>query len=156
MKKLISILLAFSFVLSLSTVAFAADPQSKTTNVTYTVNPGYVVTIPESVTLGNTETVSASEVSVAKGEKVVVRITATSGTDNAFTVRNTENAELSYTITDGASATYGINDVILEVAPTDTAKGSGSKDITFTEPADIVYAGTYTGTVTFTVSTEAV
>lgn len=166
MKKLLTLVLALTLTLSLSVTAFAADteiqpgsdgnpnPSTGDTKVTYTVAPAYTVTIPENVTLGNTAIVSIADASVAKGQKVVVKITATSGTANAFTVKSTEGAELTYTVTDDASTTYAIGDTVLEAAPTDTAKGSGSKELTFTAPTDVIYAGNYTGTVTFNVSVE--
>ena len=160
MKKLISVVvLALVIVLTMSVSVFAADTEinngtvnkNGNTNVTYTVAPTYTVTIPESVILGSTATVSAENVVLAKGNQVVVKLTDTSEDDNAFKVK-CEDEALTYTVKNG-DTTVNINDTVLTVNPASSA--TGSTTLSFSEPENVKYAGTYTGTVTFTVSVAA-
>lgn len=162
MKKMITLILAMTMALSVSATAFAAgidqdsNPKTGSTEVTYTVAPSYTVTIPATVTLGNSVTVEASGVKVAKGSQVVVKLTETSGTGNAFTVKTAEGAELKYNVKKGETL-VNIDDTVLSVNPdsaTDGNGASGSTSLSFSLNDTIQYAGTYTGTVTFTVSVD--
>ena len=167
MKKLLTCVLALALVLSLSVTAFAAESsinqgstdKSGSTSINYTVAPAYTVTIPASVTLGNSVTVAASGVKVAKGSQVVVKLTGTSESDNTFEVKTTEGAALTYTVKSDENDTINVNDAVLTVNPdtaTDGNGASGSTKLSFELNDTIQYAGTYTGTVTFTVSVETV
>ena len=122
-------------------------------NVTYTVNPTYTVTIPENVTIGTDgteKTVSAEGVVVKKGKYVSVAL----ADDNDFTVRTQQGAELSYTVTaNGKNLAAGGE--ILAVNPADGKTGSASVTFAIDESA-IQYAGTYTGSATFTIAVKDV
>ena len=156
MKKLFALLLAITMMATLSVTAFAADYDTagdKGMNVTYSVAPAYTVTIPETVTIGAdgaTATVSAEGVVVNKGQYVSVTLAA----DNNFTVKTTEGAELTYTVTaNGANVAAGGE--ILAINPTDGKTGTAT--ITFDiDESDIKYAGTYTGSATFTIAVKPV
>ena len=128
---------------------FTSYPDQRGMNVTYTVDPAYTVTIPTDVTIdGNSTTISAENVVVEKGKYVSVSLAA----DNDFTVATAEGAELTYTVTaNGENIAAGGE--ILAVNPADGK--TGTANITFDiDEAAIQYAGTYTGTATFTVSVE--
>ncbi|MGN0537126.1 MAG: hypothetical protein ACI4M3_04025 [Acutalibacteraceae bacterium] len=175
MKKIITSVLAATFALSATATAFAADttitadengepnPSTGNTTVTYSVAPTYTVTIPEMVQLDtvssnatvNEATIKAENVVVAKGKQVVVKLTGASGTDNAFTVATTdgEGAEITYTVKNG-STYVNIGDAVLTVNP--ESDSSGSSILKFIAPNEVKYAGTYEGTVTFTVSVDDV
>ena len=120
-------------------------------NVTYTVDPTYTVTIPETVTIGTDgteKTVSAEGVVVEKGKYVSVTL----ADDNDFTVRTQQGAELSYTVTaNGASVAAGGE--ILAVNPKDGKIGTATLTFDIDE-STIQYAGTYTGTATFTIAVK--
>ena len=156
MKKLFALLLAITMMATLSVTAFAADYDTtgdKGMNVTYSVAPAYTVTIPETVTIGaegTEKTVSAEDVVVNKGQYVSVTLAA----DNNFTVKTAEGAELTYTVTaNGENVAPGGE--ILAVNPADSA--TGTANITFDiDESDIKYAGTYTGTATFTIAVKDV
>lgn len=154
-KKLLSGLLALTLCSLMSMTAFAADidqgstAQSGSTNVSHSVQPVYTVTIPQSVALGETATISAKDVVVASGKQVAVTLTGTSGDGNAFTLESAEGAVISYTVEmDGSGVS--LNDTVLTVNPKDGT--TGSTTLSFIAPSSITYAGEYTGTVTFTIS----
>lgn len=154
MKKLFALLLAITMMATLSVTAFAADYDTtgdKGMDVTYSVNPGYTVTIPETVTIGadgTEKTVSAADVVVEKGQYVSVTLAA----DNNFTVTSGEGATLTYTVTKGGQP-VAVGDEILAVNPADGKTGSAT--VTFAiDESDIKYAGTYTGSATFTIAVK--
>ena len=158
MKKIITLALVSAMALSVSATVFATDITPETsswidTEVTYNVDPTYTVTIPDTVTLGTSADVSASNVVVAKGSKVVVKLTGTSGTNNAFTVKNTEGEELAYTVKNGTK-NVNVGDTVLTVNPESATTGSATLNFNAPDANSIKYSGTYSGTVTFTVSVE--
>lgn len=145
------------------------DPQ-------YSNDPGYTVTIPASVNIHGTGTaaIEAENVNVAEGCSLNVTLTATSGTDNAFTLALADHKKetLTYTVTlakttvklgtgaDAQETTPGSGvekdgTVVLSI-PGGTADSSGSSTLTFALASGRTekYSGTYSGTVTFTVSGE--
>ena len=154
MKKLFALLLAITMMATLSVTAFAADYDTagdKGMNVTYSVAPAYTVTIPTDVTIdGNSTTISAEGVVVEKGQYVSVTLAA----DNNFTVKTAEGAELAYTVTANGDA-VAAGDEILAVNPEDGKNGTAT--VTFdVDETKIQYAGTYTGTATFTIAVKDV
>ncbi len=173
-KRLITIALAAAMVLSVSATAFAddttinqsSDPATGMTNVNYTVDSTYTVTIPASVTIGsgNAATVSASSVVLEEGKELNVSITGTSGDDDAFTVTNTpvsgEGSDtLTYEVADSDSTSYTLNSEVLTVSASDATAGSGASGsiglyYTLADGNTAKYAGEYTGTMTFTVSID--
>jgi hypothetical protein len=156
MKKLFALLLAITMMATLSVTAFAADYDTtgdKGMTVTYSVAPAYTVTIPETVTIGadgTEKTVSAEGVVVNKGQYVSVTLAE----NNNFTVKTTEGAELTYTVTaNGENVAAGGE--ILAVNPADGKTGTAT--ITFDiDESSIQYAGTYTGSATFTIAVKPV
>ena len=117
------------------------------TTVTYQVDPIYTVTIPATVTLGETATIKAENVVVAKGKQVEVSIADANG----FKATTPEGAELTYTVKNGETA-IAEGDTVLAVNPKDGK--TGETTLSFVAPETIQYAGTYTGTVTFTVAVK--
>jgi len=156
MKKLFALILAITMMATLSVTAFATDYDTtgdKGMTVTYSVNPGYTVTIPETVTIGadgTEKTVSVEDVVVNKGQYVSVTLAA----DNNFTVKTAEGAELAYTVTANGEAVAAGGE-ILAVNPADGKTGTATITFDIDESA-IQYAGTYTGTATFTIAVKDV
>lgn len=133
--------------------AFATDYTAEgnaSTDVTYTSNAAYTVTIPATVALGETATISAENVVLNAGEQLNVTLSGTSETDNAFKL-TTATDSLTYTVSKGEDS-VSVGDVVLNVAAGTT---SGSSDLKFNEPATTPNAGDYTGTVTFTISVKS-
>ena len=156
MKKVLALILFVVMMMTLSVTAFAADYDTtgdKGMTVTYSVAPAYTVTIPETVTIGadgTEKTVSAEDVVVEKGQYVSVTLAA----DNNFTVKTTEGAELTYTVTkDGQPVAAGGE--ILAVNPADGKTGTATITFDIDESA-IQYAGTYKGSATFTIAVKDV
>ena len=156
MKKLFALILAIAMMATLSVTAFAADYDTegdKGMDVTYSVNPGYTVTIPPTVTIGTSGTsaeISAADVVVEKGQYVSVTLAA----DNNFTVTSGEGATLTYTVTaNGKDIAAGGE--ILAVNPADGKTGTATLTFDIDESA-IKYAGTYTGSATFTIAVKDV
>ena len=113
------------------------------------VAPTFTVTIPATVELGNQITVSAENVVVNKGSQVEVSITDASGIGNPFTMTSTAGDSFAYSVTaNGNAISSGAN--VLTVNP-DTAS-AGSVTLKFEKPKKAIYAGTYTGRVTFTIA----
>ena len=121
------------------------DPRS--TTVTYTVDPTYTVTIPATVALGQNATIAAENVVVEKGKQVEVALTDANG----FTVATPQGAKLGYTVKNGETE-VAEGDTVLAVNPKDGK--TGETTLSFVAPTEIQYAGSYTGTVTFTVAVK--
>ena len=156
MKKLFALLLAITMVLSLSVTALAAEidqdtpaPKEGSIAVRYQVAPTYTVTIPATVTLGETAKIEVENVVVEKGRQVEVAITNA----NDFKVATPEGAELTYTVKNG-EAEVAEGDTVLAVNPADGT--TGEITLSFVAPNTIQYAGKYEGTVTFTVAVKPV
>ena len=120
-------------------------PSKSSVTVEYTVAPTYTVTIPATVALGETATIKAENVVVAKGKQVEVALTNANG----FTVATPQGTELGYTVKNGET-TVNEGDTVLTVNP-DNGK-TGETTLTFTTPETVKFAGDYTGTVTFTIA----
>lgn len=117
--------------------------------------PTYTVTIPATVELGGTVTVSAEGVSLVEGSQLVVTLSGTNDTGNAFKLKTDEGAELSYNITKDGTA-LSVGGTVLTVAG-GTANNSGSASLNFSNPTTAIrYSGTYKGAVIFTVSVKEV
>ncbi len=154
MKKLFALILAITMMATLSVTAFAADYNTtgnKGMNVTYSVPEFYYVTIPTDVTIdGNSTTISAEDVVVEKGQYVSVTLAE----NNNFTVKTTEGAELTYTVT-ANDKNIAAGGEVLAVNPKDGKTGTATITFDIDESA-IKYAGTYTGSATFTIAVKDV
>lgn len=168
MKKILSIALALS--LSLSVTAFAEDatikpgdngspnPPSADTTVEFSVDPAYTVTIPEKVELTRKEAddgtvtyeqeadiTASAGVRLLEGQSIQVTLDGsfklTTGTQGA-------KYELPYTVTVDNEEITEENNV---VAVFGTSLSGQSSTLHFAAD-DPVYAGSYSGIVTFNIS----
>ena len=137
-----------------STLHLVLRLRGNTTEVEFVAEPVYTVVIPDSVTLADTavtETISIygadedSNVIIPSGKKVNVALT---NSENDFNVKNADGNTIAYTV-NGESDTANLT----TVAECATAEKQDT-DITFTKTGDDLYAGTYSDTLTFTVSLE--
>lgn len=165
MKKLLSMPLALTLVLTASTSVFAADinqdstPKTANTTVKFNVDPAYTVTIPADVTLDRKTgtdgtityekdlTVSASDVRLLEGKKVQVTL------ESSFKLTTSAQGakyELPYTVkvgTSGSAITSG--DVVADFTTLDSDKWSSTLHFAAENPT---YAGDYKDTVTFNIA----
>ena len=159
MKKILALILAVMMIASLSLTAFAAVDQdssnkSGATKVFFEVNPTYIVTIPETVSLqmaqngtevtyeNDYEITAEAGVRLKKGYCIEVAVI----TDNVMETE--EGATLTYEITkDGAA----LENNVVAVFGTDKEAQVSKIHISAGDPD---YAGTYEDTVTFTVAVK--
>ena len=131
-------------------------------NVTYTatftatpkaVDPVYLVTIPETVDLGANGTATmtiticgetSDDVVLPSGKKVNVALTDST---NGFKLKSADNETIAYTV-NGKSAVADLTTVA------ECSSGKASETITFAKTGETKYSGSYTDTLTFTVSLE--
>lgn len=93
MKKILSIIIILGITIScFATTVFAANETEASTTIQYTVDAGYTVSIPASVSLNNTDyiQISASNVSLDPNKKLYVAVdrTKTSFTQDSFYLSN--------------------------------------------------------------------
>ena len=131
-------------------------PATAGMDVSYNVSPTYTVVIPASVELSDTaestRDITAEDVKLAEGSKIVVTIdsasnTASGGTFNAKIGTSTAN----YTITSGSTAV----EVGGTVAEFSTKTGTETKTLTFSAATGATYAGKHTETLTFGIKVES-
>ena len=119
----------------------------------YDFAPEYTVTIPESVPLGQTGTITLSDGKVPCGHQIQVFLSGASEEENPFTLKTAEGAAITYKVQyDTANGKdIEINEILLSAVPGTTE--SKSTTLYFHGPLNEVrYAGTYTGSIFFTVS----
>lgn len=152
MKKTLTLILAAAMLTACSVTASAVD-NTGSTKVTYTVDPAYTVVIPESVTLSETDAVTGtikiygadenSNVVIPSNQKVNVALT---NSENDFNVKNAEGDTIAYTVND--------KNAVADLTTVAECNAGAKKDtdVTFKKTGDMVYSGTYSDTLTFTVS----
>ena len=168
-KKIIEGLSAMAIASAMSLSALAADEpenntitirstdsQSGSTNVTYTVAPSYIVTIPGSAVINEegaetvqTASISASNILLEDGQKVTVELTSASNTESGstFTAKNGETSSVNYSIT--AQETVAVGDKVAEFT------AAGEQLLTFTKTGGTpTVAGDHTEQLTFTIAVE--
>jgi hypothetical protein len=158
-KNLISLALVCAMVFALGATALAdttlTEPGTGDTQVTYPVDAKYTVTIPAAVTLSTSEakrTISATEVLLEAGKKIVVTLSGASNTGNGESTFNAENGDTSvakYTIKTGETD-IAVGDKVAEF----TANGDQTLTFTLGETTGVTVAGDHTETLTFTIAVE--
>jgi len=149
-KKIITLALAAAMLSATGITAFAADPETKATNVSYDVQPTYTVSIPAAVTLSDadvTADITASDVILEDGKQIKVDLTAASNTASGSTF-NAKNGDSTVTYTITGDKAIAVGDTVA------TFTANGSKTLTFSaaDKSAATVAGTHTETLTFTVS----
>ena len=115
----------------------------------------YTVTIPATVQLGDTETtatISATGVVLPDGKQLNVKVANDSKFEVTLDGDTSENPDsASYSVTNANNEQVTLGSTVLTAEKDDTEK---STILTFNTPSSTKYSGTYTGTVTFTVSVD--
>ena len=161
MKKLFALILTVAMLATMSVTAFAAEidqdtpaPKDGSTNVYFSVDPTYTVTIPAKVELQKIDTdgaityendytiEAAAGVRLKKNEYIEVTVASD------YVMETPQGATLDYTITKDAAA---LVDSIVAEFDTDKAAQTSVIHIAANDPD---FAGEYTDTVTFTLTVK--
>ena len=159
MKKLAVFLLTAALCCAAAVPAFAAEVTgngSQDTSLTYSVKSDYIVVIPESTTLDGEIVISSSKANTEPGMAVKVRISNLNA-DGAAELSRTDDTD--YKITAAAKQNNGgiTNDTVVAQFA-DVTAATAADAISFENPVSPdggeIKAGSYTGSLTFTVSYE--
>ena len=150
-KGIIALVLAAVMVIGLSAAAFADDPDTKTTKVTYTRAQAYTWEVPSTITAGAAvpadNNVKASGVYIPYGTILTIKITEGIDSDNKVTLTDTATGANSNKVT--ALVTFaGVS------VNAGTVEGGGAV-LSVAEPKDVKMSGTYEGTLTFSAAVES-
>lgn len=153
MKKIVSLVLVLALALSLSIPAFAADntlnstTQSGNTTATYTMAKSYTVTIPDAITVGGSAiTVKAENVVIDPKDTLEVKVSSANGWNLTY-----QGDRLAYHLAKDSTEVKTDNALVLSVAA-GTATGSQALTAALNSDVTVTKSGTYTDTLTFTVS----
>ena len=131
-------------------------PETAGAEVTYNLDPSYIVTIPAGADISSgsdVQSITANDVLLEQGQKITVTLSGASNTESGklFTAKD-ESGEstVNYTIKAG-DADVAVGDTVAEF---ETETGEQSATLTFTKDADSTptYAGKHTETLTFGIS----
>lgn len=163
MKKIFSLLLVTTLLLSMSIVSFAAEITTDNTiqnvTVTYGTNQSFVVTIPSNIVIdsegaGEAE-ISASNVMIAFGKVLKVTVSGDDYVDKWELIdKNEPTNTLTYYIENPAEEKIANGDVVLDVESGEAYNKTVSDIMYFWITDTITKAGEYTDTLTFTVTVE--
>lgn len=157
MKKILTFALVAAMLTATGMTAFAAPITQETsdngnTTVTYQVDPTYTITIPDQVELSKTDTVekeiTAEDLLLPHGQKVVVKLSAASNTASGGTFHaKNGDSDATYTITANNKA-IALGDEVASFTE------NGSQPFTFSQAdmTNVIFSGKHTETLTFTVS----
>lgn len=164
MKK-IFLVAAMTLILGSLGTVFATDVSftngtttGNTTKVKYSVQDGYTITIPSEFSLETsadvTKEISASNVFIANGKELHVKISGKNCADNKWYIvdENASTNKFEYTIKNDENADVVNNAVILKV-PAGTTAGV-KESFKFKLAGTVTKAGTYSDLLTFTASVE--
>ena len=138
-----------------STLHLVLRLRGNTTDVEFVAEPVYTVVIPESVTLEDTEVTGQIQIygETAEDNVVIPRSktinVALTESANGFKVKTADGDTVDYTV-NGENTTAAL----ASVAECTADDGTKNTDITFAKTGTAAYAGTYTDTLTFTVSLD--
>lgn len=158
MKKIIVSALALALCCSITATVYAAEinegSETKTadTAVTLSVDPAYTVTIPATVELDKVEGTTVTyekdmTVSAAAGARLLNGETISVSLSGDFTMESAEGAVLPYVVSTG-SGKIASGDVVASFGTSKEAQ-SATLHLSAEDPE---FAGSYSDTVTFTLS----
>lgn len=154
MKKLLSLAMSLAMLLTISVAALAQEitGESGTTMIKYTAdvsstaNDSYVVTIPDSMTVGTDATVSVKDVVLSAGKQLTVRVSSDIY-NNSWRLSGGLDDYLRYSLKID-DAELANNDTVLTVETGETASKTLKTALTDTPTR----SGVYFDMLTFTVS----
>lgn len=163
MKKIITGVLTAALCISMTVSVFAAEVNSDggkaDTTLAYSVDADYMVVIPERVVLTQPLAISSSKANTEPGKAVKVRITEglTDGSVSLDRDNDTSDYAITAKVKCNESDEKVDSDTVIAAFSDVTAEITGGT-LTFDDPIapddNPVKAGSYTGSLTFTVSYE--
>lgn len=169
MKK-IAVTLAAGILCCMSTLPVMADnaiitkPGTQDTKLTYSVDEDYMVMIPESVSLNQTVSITSKHANTEPGKAVKVRISSGLEDGKVSLTRDydTDNYMIKASVSSGGTTqTVDSNTVVASFSEVFVEEGKDpvvGGTLTFGEPQSAdgseIKAGTYTGSMTFSISYE--
>ena len=108
--------------------------------------PTYFITIPATAEMGGTVTITAEGVSMPSGQSLEITLTDADG----FKLKNESGDELGFSISKGG-VNIDVGDSVLTLGYGDS---NGTAELLLSLTDTVRYPGTYTATLTFTVSTK--
>ena len=162
MKRILAVILAAVMVMGLATAVFADDKtldgDAGTTNVTYTTEEAYTVTIPADITLTSSKLSATGNVKVTNallGSGETLKITVASS--NGYNLVNGDS-KIAYTVKKGETTITADANEVISVEAGVKITDTNSAALTFaTTEANIkaaTAAGAHKDTLTFTVSVK--
>lgn len=161
-KNIIAFVLAGVLCCTASVPAYAREittPGDYETTLTFSVDTDYVVVIPESAELNKSLAITSPKANTEPGMAVKVRITKGLTDGSATLRRNYDNSDYAITAKlklNDSNETVTSETVIASFSDVTTQTTGGT--LTFADPVspdkNDVKAGSYTGSLTFTVSYE--
>lgn len=149
MKKILSCVLFVCMFSSMSLTTFAEETRRDDLGsipVSATVNPTYTVTIPTLVELDNAVEIKAEHVLTEANKVLMVAITGTDQSANAFALSTKDGATIRYEVQKEDKSIMELHTPIL-------FEEDGSEMLSFVKTkTNQMYAGRYKGTLTFTIS----
>ena len=158
MKKIIALALVLVFTIALAVPAFAAETaqtlnagaqnNNHSTNVTYTVQGGYIIDIPATIELNNASecSVSVNNVLLYNNTKLVVTVTY-----GDISIDGVGNSAVAALVVKKGGEPVASGTELFEFNP-GTQKSDAQNSATLTVSVDqskLKYAGVYTGQITF-------
>ena len=160
MKKLGALLLSAALCCMTAVPALAADVTtdggSQSTTITYSVNADYIVAIPETVALDSDLTIKSTKANTEPGKAVKVSISGLNADGKAELARtNDTDYKITADVKQGENALKN-NDTVAAFADvtTETAATAITVSNAAAPDANPIKAGSYSGTLTFTISYE--
>lgn len=134
---------------ALEAVTGDAEYTAQFTAVSKRVDPAYTVTIPATANLGDSVTVKASGVILNTDETLTVTL------QSDFKLKTAQNAQLAFRINGGAIQNNALVLSLTGNGNQNAPLSKNSEPLNLELAEEIRYAGTYTGTITFTIAVEA-
>lgn len=153
MKRMLRCILCTFLFSTMCLSIFAEDIElddSVKIPVSASVKPSYTVTIPTFVKLDESVEIKAENVLTEADKAVMVAISGTNQSDNAYAVSTEDGATIKYVVQKEDKTTVELHTPIL-------FEEDGSEILSFVKVAtNQIFAGNYRGTVTFTVTYDTI
>jgi hypothetical protein len=150
MKKFLSMIALVTMLFCVQNV-YAQEPQTGFATLTYTVDDSFMVYIPDSISVGQTAQLYASQINIDPSKHVYVRISNMGNDGVTITSVNDSSSTLSVLFRDGEGNTLNQSNTLVGTFSESDASLYLTSYIDYDGNA---VAGDYTGVVYFDISCE--